>query len=269
MKYARLLDTRGQDAADRYVRETARKAITFVEDNPPITRRADAVAKILQVEAAAASLPWAVYGGSGARRALEAAFVVADRVGGPSFGLAIREHALLAGQDFEVVRRNRTALADLGWLVRNPTDRLGRTSRFRLRIPPHIHSHQGGGNVGRSQDRGWLHHDAFRPDALGDAAWYVLVSIDARTDLEVLARRTGLEPETANEVVNRLAAFGVLKTDAGSVCRAAATIQAALDRVAASFGTDGRQGEDAERFEAKRKEWHDRPRRDVNVGVPA
>ncbi len=81
MKYQRILDMRGRDAADSYAKRTAENAIAFVQANPPIKDRTDAMIRILELEALADSLPWMIYAGPGARRALEGAFTVAERVG--------------------------------------------------------------------------------------------------------------------------------------------------------------------------------------------
>jgi hypothetical protein len=138
LKYLRLLDERGHEAAESYARRTAEKAIAFVRENPPIRTRPEAIARIAEVRATADALPWFTYGGPAARRALEGALRVAERVGSLNFGLALREWSLLAGMEFDRLRRERNRLLELGWLRRNPGDRDGRTSRYGLRRPRHI-----------------------------------------------------------------------------------------------------------------------------------
>lgn len=49
MKYMRVLDDKGKDAADDYARTTARKAIEFVAANPRIIDKADALVRITEI----------------------------------------------------------------------------------------------------------------------------------------------------------------------------------------------------------------------------
>ncbi len=81
IKYQRLLETRGLDAAEAYVWRTARKALDFVRANPKILDPAEGTLAVLATASLAGALPWGLYGGSGPRRALEAAFVIGERVG--------------------------------------------------------------------------------------------------------------------------------------------------------------------------------------------
>jgi hypothetical protein len=139
VKYQRILETKGRDSADAYARKTAEKAIKFVADNPKIIDRTDALVRLTEIKALADAMPWGLYAGPGARRTLEGAFAVAEKVGGLLFGLSLREWAETCGQDLRTTRTHRDLLVRLGWLLRNPDDRLGRTARFRLRTPSHIH----------------------------------------------------------------------------------------------------------------------------------
>ena len=264
LKYQRLLETRGADRADDYARRSAEKAIAFVKANPAIADRPSALVKLLEIEAAAGALPWAVYGGAGVRRALEAVFVVAERVGGLSFGLSVREHAELAGHDFERIRSHRRALSDLGWLRRDPSDRLGRTSRFTLRRGFHIHSHQGDLNVGT--DRRWLAHDAFRKGALGDEGWLVLSIAAAPVSAQVLAQRTGFDHGTLEATCSTLERLELLHAD-DDLVRRVDQVMTALDAAAERLGTTGTADADKERHRLDREAWV--TRRDVNVEVGA
>lgn len=110
MKYMRLLDEKGSDSADDYARTTARKAIAFVAANPRIIDKADALVRITEIKATADAMPWGVYAGPRTRRALEGAFVVAERVGGVAFGLALREWAEICGLDLRALQSERDRL---------------------------------------------------------------------------------------------------------------------------------------------------------------
>jgi hypothetical protein len=273
LKYQRLLDTKGRDSADRYAQRTAEKAAEFVMRNPAIRDRPSAVVRLLELQTTANALPWAVYGGPGARRALEAAFVVAERVGGPKFGLALREWAELSGQGFEVVRGRGGALGDLGWLKRNPDDRLGRTARYRLRKPPHIHSHQGGVNVGATGTRVWLNHDAFRPGGLGDDGWYLLYVIASQNcaTFENLPRATGFDEDTLEDLVGRFSRYELVQANDVSALSCPDDLVPGLDDVAAELGVAGMGEADRKRHRDERDAWDaGRVRgQDVNVEVSA
>lgn len=200
LKYQRILDTKGRDAADAYARQTAERAVAFVANSPRIIDRTDALVRLTEIKALADAMPWGLYAGPGARRALEAAFHVAERIGGLSFGLSLREWAEIGGQDFRTTRSNRDNLLRLGWLLRNPDDRLGRTARFRIRIPPHIHSH-GRYECAGSGWSAWLAHDAFRPEGLGDLGWYVLSLTESRQTLHELSIRAGVDRAELEDLI--------------------------------------------------------------------
>ena len=194
MKYQRILDMRGRDAADSYAKRTAENAIAFVQANPPIKDRTDAMIRILELEALADSLPWMIYAGPCARRALEGAFTVAERVGGVSFGLSLREHAELVGQPLRVLRGHRDALLVLGWLSRNPGDRPGLTSRISLRTPTHIQSRvisECAYSVGPHRGA-LLAHDAL---AEWDCGWYLLHVVGVGSSERELAVRAGIDKD--------------------------------------------------------------------------
>jgi hypothetical protein len=273
LKYQRLLDTKGRDAADRYAQRTAGKAAEFVKRNPAIRDRPSAVVHLLELQTSVNALPWAIYGGPGARRSLEACFVIAEKAGGPKFSLSLRQWAETAGQGFEAVRGHSRALSALGWVARNPNDRLGRTGRYRLRTPSHIHSHQGGVNVGASATRVWLHHDAFRPGALGDEAWYLLytlASLDCAT-LADLSRSTGFHEGALEDQVGRLSHYELVYTNRVGSLTCPDDLLPALDQVAGELGVAGLGDVDRQRHQADRAAWDaGRVRRqDVNVEVGA
>jgi hypothetical protein len=267
LKYLRILETRGLDAADAYARRTIQAAQDFVEANPAIRDRNAALVRLLEIESAAAALPWGVYAGPGVRRALEAAFVVADRVGSVAFGLALREWAEIAGQDFETIRTNRNVLTALGWLLRNPNDRPGRTSRFTIRRPSHI-QHTGGMNVEIADDRRWLTHDAFRPTALQDSGWYALQKIArpiSRNELEIA---TGFGTETLDDHLRRLERFDLIYVTDDLILRIPEDPVPLLDRAARHFDTAGEAERVRQRHRKEQHDWHDRVQ-DVNVAVGA
>jgi hypothetical protein len=266
MKYQRILDERGRDVADAYARRTAEKAIAFVAANPKIVDRAGALLRVAELQAAADSLPWGVYGGPDARRALEGAFVVADRVGGPAFGLAGREWGELVGMTRDAVREQQRVLERLGWLRRNPLDRDRRTARFTLHRPPPIHSHGWVCEWGTHDGRRWLAHDAFRGDALGSVGWYVLASLDvAPTRLDLLQARTGVDGDDLGIVLHVLDQAGAVFVDE-EVAHRAADPAAALELIADQRGTLGSASRDRARHEAERVAFH--ARGDVNGGNP-
>jgi len=264
VKYRRIFETKGIDAADRYARRTAEKAVSWILAHPKILDRNEAVLRVLEIEATADALPWGVYGGADLRRNLQAAFVVARRVGGVRFGLSLREHAGIAGQDLSQTRANRNALHDLGWLRRNSRDRPGRTSRFGLRTPSHIQpTGEGGLNVQGAGGR-YLSHDAFRPDALGDAGWYVLASAAVPIGRRELALRTGYDEETLLDHLARMEHLGLMcLTDSGLVSHAIDDLGPLLDAAATLFSTSGALDADNARYKRDRELF--RSRLDVNV----
>jgi hypothetical protein len=136
--YAQILHKKGRARADAYARRTARKAIAIVREHPAFDGWVKALAFVADFRDKADALPWVAYASPGLRRSLEACFVVAERKGSVRFGLSIREHALLWGHSFAGTRDSRKSLSEMGWLLRNPDDRLGRTSRFRLALPPEL-----------------------------------------------------------------------------------------------------------------------------------
>lgn len=274
LKYQSILERRGKDAADRYARRTSQKAVEFVQANPMIRDRTAGLVRLLELESAANTLPWAVYAGPAMRRALEAAFVVAERVGSVKIGLAIREHAEIAGQGFDQVRAYREVLMDLGWMRRNSSDRPGRTSRFTLRLPSHIHSHQEvgmwgtrGASVGRSTDREWLGHDAFRDGGLGDAAWYILALTVVPATLQELGFRSGFGDESLEEIVAVLERSELVRVDDEGAVSRNPDLHERLDVVAEERGTAGSAEVDHERYCRDREAF--RERQDVNVGAGA
>jgi hypothetical protein len=135
MKYQRLLDERGRDAACRYAERTARKAVEFVKANPMIQDHIGGTARLIHITRAADEQDWTDH--PGARKALEAAVHIALGLPYPTvvFGLSDRQWAETAGQSRDSLRRNRDRLVKLGWITRNPDDLPGRTSRYRLDIP--------------------------------------------------------------------------------------------------------------------------------------
>ena len=262
VKYQRLLDSRGRDAADAYARRTAEKAIVFVASNPRIVDRTDAFVRLTEIKALADAMPWGLYAGPGARRALEGAFCVAERMGGLSFGLSLREWAEICGQETRTTRTNRDRLVDLGWLQRNTDDRLGRTARFRLRAPAHIHSN-GRYECADSGGRAWLGHDAFRPEALGDLGWYLLSLTESRRPLRELSIRAGIDPAELEDILGVMV-HADLVVGVEQVARVADPIPF-LDVVATRRGTLGRAEADRAQHQREREEFR---ARGVNVRVP-
>jgi hypothetical protein len=264
LKYQRLLDTKGRDAADAYARRTAEKAIAFVASNPKIIDRTDALVRLTEIKALADALPWGLYAGPGPRRALEAAFSVAEKIGGLSFGFSLREWSDTCGQDTRTTRTHRDLLTRLGWLDRNPDDRLGRTARFRLRTPTHIHSN-GRYECAGSGGFAWLAHDAFRPEGLGDLGWYVLSLTESRRPLHELSIRSGVDPAELEDVVGILSHADLVVIDDRAQVSRVADLIPPLDEIARRRGTDGRG--DADRAEHQREREAFRAR-GVNVRTP-
>jgi hypothetical protein len=263
--YQQLVQTRGQEAATRYATRTADKALAFVAENPKITDHAGAVAALVQIEMAAESLSWLVYCGARARRALEAGFVVASRVGRVQFALALREWAEIAGLDFQQIRTARNLLIREGWVRRNPDDRNGRTERLSLSKPPHILSCHEIGMWGYG-DRVWLAHDAFRDGALGSIGWAILRGIPSvPTSRDLVFQKIALDPD---ELWGHLLAFeraGIVTIGDEKIRRSSDDLVPLLDALAVEHGTAGQLLQMKWHHEGERKAW--RQRRDVNVGA--
>ena len=119
------------------------KAVAWAIERPAIRDPASAIVAVTEIATAADSLPWSTYGGPGARRALEGAFIVAESLWRVAFGLALQDWAERVGQDKRTLETNRDTLLRLGWLQRNANDRPGRTARYTLRKPRDIHTHRG------------------------------------------------------------------------------------------------------------------------------
>jgi hypothetical protein len=266
MKYQRILVSKGREDAAKYAVRTAERAVAWVRDNPKVTDKGGAAVRLVSIEAAAEALPWLVYCGPEARRALEAALVVAWRVGSLNFGLSLREWAEIAGLDFESIRTARNILVDEGWLRRNPADRNGRTARFTVRTPSHIHSHQGDMNVGLHDDRAWLAHDAFREHALGSVGWAVLRGIPAvPTRRDVFKKRVALDEEEVWPHLLRLERAQLIALGDESIRRVGDDPIPLLDAFALQAGTAGDLTALRSKHAAERKAW--RKRGDVNVGA--
>jgi hypothetical protein len=270
IKYQRILDERGRDAADAYAQHTAEGALAWVAANPAIRDRVSALVALLQIRGAAESLPWAIYGGPGVRRALEAAFLAADRLGGVRLGLPLRRWAELAGVTFDSIRERRDKLVRMGWLCRDPRDRPGRTARYGVRLPSCVlptFTSQGGLNVGalvitHSAHR-LLAHDAFRGGALGDAGWYVAHSLNGRREpLRELGLRTGIREEALWDLMARLDRAGVIEV-ADDTASLAPHLFPRLDAIASASGTQGAGEADRLRHLRERNAFR---RGGVNVG---
>jgi hypothetical protein len=239
----------------------------YIEANPPIHDPNEANIKIAEIRRAADSLPWLVYAGPRTRRTLEGAFVVAERIRGLAFGLALREWAELTGQEWGIIRRERDRLLDLGWLHRNPCDRPGRTARLSIRRPrhiqytPHIPS-LGGISECAAGAAAVLRHDAWRPEALGEKGWYVfqICARSALQTLESLATRTGSDPEDLAHLLYELEDIGLLHLDdvGVRVDVERRAVRQLLDAVAARFGTDGALAQDLVRHEQEREAFRER-----------
>jgi hypothetical protein len=262
IKYQRLLETRGLEAADAYAIRTAANAVSWIAANPAIKDRPAGLVSIIEIESLAGALPWLLYGGAGARHALEGVFVVAERIGSLSFGLALREWSELVGEHERLIRGHRDTLIDLWWLRRNRADRNGRTARFSLRPGRHIHSH-GRSECAPAADRGWLAHDAFRPEALGDVGWYVLSVLTQPRTVDDVSVRTGLDVEDVWVLIRRLHVAELVDITDNDVVVRAGNLIPQLNIVADAAGTLGTLAADRERHDQDRVAFRDR--RDVNV----
>lgn len=257
IKYQRLLDTKGLDAAEAYAWRTARKALDFVRVNPKILDPAEGTLAVLAIGSLAGALPWGLYGGSGPRRALEAAFVIGERVGSVCFGLALRQWAEISGQTLESVRKNRDVLLSLGWLSKLASDTRHATDRFRLRRPSHIRS-RGRFECGNPADRGWLAHDAFRPGALGDDGWYVMTLLATAASARELTIASGMDPDDLEALLAKLERLDLIDTDEGGILRRADDLPQRLDLAAATLGSAGSADRDRERHAAERAAYRSR-----------
>jgi hypothetical protein len=223
VKYWRVFEQRGMEAANTYARRTAENAVAFVAANPPIRDRTEAFLRLQQIQSAAWQVAWGTHGGPGARRALEGAFIVAERVGGLSFGLALREWGELVGQDKRDVETNRNTLVRTGWLHRNPADRPGRTGRYSLRTPRDIHSH------GISECPGLVARDSVAHDAWEgwDMGWYLLgVLSSGSRSVRELALQTGTRGDEDDDDLMRLLMLGLVERDRGRASSCARSIPA-------------------------------------------
>ena len=264
-QYQRILRARGQDAAVQYATRTAEKAVAFVREHPKITDHAGAAMALVHIEAAADSLPWLPYCGPKARRALEAAFVVASRAGRVRIGLALREWAEIAGLDFDTIVTQRNVLQRAGWLHRDQNDVPGRTSRFTLRKPSHILSCQEIG-MWDTADRAWLSRDAFREDALGSVGWLILRGVSAVPESRCLLQtKIGLDPD---ELWRYLLAFekaGVCTVGDDSIRRTTDDLIPLLDKIAMEYGTAGELVRMQWKHKGDRQAF--RRRAELNVGA--
>lgn len=277
VKYQRLLSAKGKKAADAYARRTARNAIQFVHDNPMILDRTAALADLWAVRQTIERVPWGIYAGPGPRRTLEGALRVAEGLGSASwYGLALRQWSELVGQSFRAVRSNRDVLTDLGWIRRHPKDRPHRTARYKLRTPTHIQPAHSLTPVGEecAGSRGAAHwvytdsapsqlaHDAYRPDALGDPAWYLhhtLLVVPRPQPLEVVELRTGYIADDLLDLVATLERYDLLHRDDDALAVPDDLLDR-LDRVAVDLGTAGAADADRATYrqeQTARREAHE------------
>jgi hypothetical protein len=167
--YAEHVKTRGTAAADRYAERTADKAFRLAKEAPRVTNDYEARERLMELYAAVDAEPWPP-NLAGARRALEAAYVIAwERGRVAEMKLDERTHAMRAGQSHGAVKYHRKQLHDMGWLRRHARDRGRGISRLTFHSP----------NIHRKTFQGHpmdvpllLAHDAWRPAALGDEGWY-------------------------------------------------------------------------------------------------
>jgi hypothetical protein len=268
MKYVRVMQERGLDAANAYAKRTAEKAVAWVKANPPVRDQASGLVRLAELDALVGLVPWGVVWSPRTRRVLEGALGVAEHAKSLRFSLALRQWSTLTGVAYEPIRWERNRLIEIGWLRRNQNDRSGRTSRFGLRAPLHIQgprshstftSHEGRcecGVVGR--EGCWLAHDAFRPQALGDVGWYALASTsDQAVTLRELELQTGIAHDELLDLVLTLDRFGAARFD-GSLVRRGPDLVAGLDAIAAHHGTEGMLAAERAQYDEERKAFRAR-----------
>jgi hypothetical protein len=234
--YGETVKERGFAAAGRYAERTVDKAIRIVEQGW-VLDPTEARARIAELWVIADAEPWPLEL-AGARKALEAALEIGDERGRISLGLDLRTHAMRAGQSRTAIGRHRRTLHDLGWMRRNPHDRVGLTARFRLAAPAGPLNDLVEGQLDGPARRSFVAHDAWRPAALGDAGWYVQHAIAAHAPL----------PAGADLVVERLHGHGLGRE------LHAAELARRLDIAAHRLGTAGDGDRQRAQFEQERAE---------------
>jgi hypothetical protein len=259
LKYMRILEHRGLARAEAYAMRTAARAAAWVKVNPPIRDPSAGRAALAEIRDVADSLDWLVYGGPGPRRVLEGLFVVGDRLGSVSFRLANRAWAELVGMTVTALLRRRASLLNLGWVVRNPRDRQGRTARYVLRIPDKIEWYASA----ESAARGGLEEEVpGRPEALvnssgGGSAFEDLSSGGLRTTVpfnlttpcEVNGTALLGHDAFRSNALGDLGWYAVTRQLRGS------DLDGLLDRLAVEYGTAGALDRDIGRHRRDREEF--------------
>lgn len=227
VKYARLYEERGKEVADRYARRTAEKAVERVRRFPAIRDPHEAIVRLLDIETAALMHRWGGGMGSSARRAFFGALTVANRLPSVTFGLAWREWSELVGTPHRRVRHVVTTALDGRWVTRNPDDRMGRTSRWALRVPRDCTFNLTPGDM-NVQTRPTFRRDALDPIpptrllnhdafvALGDDAWHVFdVSFTQGrvTTPRTLELATGMDAPTLAATIDLLLRERVIREE--------------------------------------------------------
>jgi hypothetical protein len=169
--YAQMKDERGLVAANRYAERTADKALATVKEAPAVTDPHEARVRLLQLHALVDVERWPPEL-AGARRALEAAYVVAferGRIAGMK--LDLRTWAMRAGQSFDAIQHHRDQLNALGWMRLDP-HASRRLSQFTFYAPASASTHRKSFQGDSMCPAVLLAHDAWRPKGQGNYGWY-------------------------------------------------------------------------------------------------
>ena len=264
MKAWDLLQTRGPEVAKRYAAATGQKAVDYIEKSPPFRDRGAALIELEAIRNAADVWPWMTPGNPGTRgrRAFEAICLRAWELGGPELALALRDWALRAGLEFSELRRARASLLASPWLRRAPGSSSMGATRYRLARPHSLTSWCEVTVWGRGETVSLLvSHDAFRPLALGSAAWVLLHAVEAgASDAETIRRALGWwgvsrAAPSLEQVLSRLLMEGLLVEDDGEL-RVASVLEQRLGAIAARCSTAGALEVDRMRYEEDRARFH-------------
>lgn len=249
---------------------------------PEIRNRQDALDLLGEIRIAACTVPRKGHQGKRMRAVLEGLIRMGMRAGGPVFTAGHRRISLEVGLSTKPVTRALHELIDEGWAVCLDVGRDGRSSTWRLRLPPGMPQpdpadsrsrsddvatrHCEGGDVGTSRHPSLpIGHDLFRggtaaldrssPDihigkGLDKTGWAIVEHLNTLHEpitQAALARTTGLHRSTISRHLARLIQHGLVTRDRSGLT-APHLSKADLDRIARSLGTDGASALQRQRF---------------------
>ncbi len=239
---------------------------------PEIRNRDEALKVVGDIRAAMWSVPRGGHKGKRMRAVLEALLRLGMRAGGPVFTGGHRTIALEAGMSTKPVTQALRELIDEGWVVRLFLGQDGRSSAWRVRLPPGMADLDRPKNTSRSTHMltrpcEWgdvgssrhpstaVGHDAYRRstrarDSPWDDArakgfdktgWSIvdyLANLDESISQAALSRGIGIHRSTISRHLPRLIEHGLV-TRSESGLRAAPVTTDRLDQVARRLRTDG------------------------------